>query len=82
MGERRLGAGRWSGGLDSPSERIDDDKTSRLKLKYSPCPTFFVLFEKLNFLREHNLLSYLSFKNVKVFKTTFKKIYQKIELVN
>ena len=27
-------------------------------------PTFFVLFEKSNFLREHHLLSYLHFKNV------------------
>ena len=31
---------------------------------YSPCFTFFVLFEKSNFLREHYLLSYLPFKNV------------------
>ena len=31
---------------------------------YSLRPTFFVLFEKSNFLREHHLLSYLPFKNV------------------
>ena len=49
---------------------------------YSLRPTFFVLFEKSNFLREHHLLSCLPFKNVEVFKTTLKKIYQKIELVN
>ena len=49
---------------------------------YSFRPTFFVLFEKSIFLRKHHLLSCLSFKNVKVSKTTLKKIYQKIELVN
>ena len=32
--------------------------------KYSLRPTFFVLFKKSNFLREHHLLSCLSFKNV------------------
>ena len=31
---------------------------------YFICPTFFVLFEKLNFLREHQSLSCLLFKNV------------------
>ena len=31
---------------------------------YSLRPTFFVVFEKSNFLREHHLLSCLSFKNV------------------
>ena len=49
---------------------------------YSLRPTFFVLFEKSNFLREHHILSCLPFKNVEVSKTTLKKIYQKIELVN
>ena len=49
---------------------------------YSFRPTFFVLFKKSNFLRKHYLLSCLPFKNVEVFKTTLKKIYQKIELVN
>ena len=49
---------------------------------YSIGPIFFVLFEKLNFLRKHHLLSCLPFKNVEVSKTTRKKIYQKIELVN
>ena len=49
---------------------------------YSLRPTFFVLFEKSNFLREHHLLSCLPFKNVEVSKTTLKKIYPKIELVN
>ena len=52
------------------------------KKKYSLHLTFFVLFEKSNFLREHHLLSCLLFKNVYVSKTTLKKIYQKIELVN
>ena len=32
--------------------------------KYSLRPTFFVLFEKSNFLREHHLLFCLPFKNV------------------
>ena len=49
---------------------------------YSLRPTFFVLFEKSNFLREHHLLFCLPFKNVEVSKTILKKIYQKIELVN
>ena len=49
---------------------------------YSLRLTFFVLFEKSNFLRKHHLLSCLPFKNVEVSKTTLKKIYQKIELVN
>ena len=31
---------------------------------YSLRLTFFVLFEKSNFLKEHHLLSYLPFKNV------------------
>ena len=31
---------------------------------YSLRPTFFVLFEKSNFLREHHLLSCLPFKNI------------------
>ena len=31
---------------------------------YSFCLTFFGLFEKLNFLREHHLLSGLPFKNI------------------
>ena len=31
---------------------------------YSLPPTLFVLFEKLNFLREHHLLFCLPFKNV------------------
>ena len=43
---------------------------------------FFVLFEKSNFLREYHLLSCLPIKNILVSKTTLKKIYQKIELVN
>ena len=34
------------------------------EILYSLCPTFFVLFEKSNFLREHHLLSCLHFKNV------------------
>ena len=49
---------------------------------YSIRPIFFVLFEKLNFLRKYHLLSCLPFKNVEVSKTTRKKIYQKIELLN
>ena len=49
---------------------------------YSLRPTFFVLFKKSIFLREHHLLSCLHFKNVEVSKTILKKIYQKIELVN
>ena len=49
---------------------------------YSIRLTFFVLFEKSNFLRKHHLLSCLPFKNIKISKTTLKKIYQKIELVN
>ena len=44
--------------------------------------TFFVRFEKLNILRKHYLLSCLHFKNVEAFKTTLKKFYQKIKLVN
>ena len=31
---------------------------------YSLRPTFFALFEKSNFLKEHHLLSCLPFKNV------------------
>ena len=31
---------------------------------YSLRPSFFVIFEKLNFLKEHHLLSCLPFKNV------------------
>ena len=57
-------------------------KIENIVIKYSLRPTFFVLIEKSNFLREHHLLSCLSFKNVKISKTTLKKIYQKIELVN
>ena len=34
------------------------------KIKYSIRPNLFVLFEKLNFLREYNLLFCLSYKNV------------------
>ena len=31
---------------------------------YSLCPTFFVMFEKSNFLKEYHLLSCLPFKNL------------------
>ena len=51
-------------------------------MNYSLRPTFFVQFEKSNFLREHHLLSCLPFKNVEVSKIILKKIYQKIKLVN
>ena len=39
---------------------------------YSLCSNLFILYEKSNFLREHYLLSYLPYKNVKVYKITLK----------
>ena len=38
--------------------------SSNLFIYYSLCLTFFVMFEKSKFLREHHLLSCLPFKNV------------------
>ena len=41
----------------------EHEEPKQLK-KYSLRPTLFVLFEKSNILREHHLLSCLSYKNI------------------
>ena len=45
---------------------------------YSLRPTLFVLFKKSNFLREHHLLSCLSFKNVFFPKLPLNKFIKKL----
>ena len=53
----------WGG---TKLEVIKIDKYYSLRLN------LFVLFEKSNFLREHHLLFYLSYKNIYIYKTTLK----------
>ena len=62
----RLERQRWGSAMEIGETEMRDERQRREReIKYySLRPIFFAPFEKSNFLREHHLLFYLSFKNV------------------